>query len=619
MTDAAWPDALLAAAVLAVDPATTGIRLRARAGPACIAWLDTLRALLPASLPIRRCPPGIDDDRLLGGLDLAATLATGTRVARAGLLAEADGGLLLLPMAERVTPGLAARLAGVLDGGEAALERHGLARGMPAQVGLVALDEGREDDRPPPAALLDRLALDLVLPDAAPAPNPEGLRDAVSSARARLGSVRTADAVLDALCRTALLAGIDSLRAPLMALRVARIVAALAGRDHVSDEDAAVAARLVLAPRAVYLPEAPAPEEPSQAAADPVEAPPPASGDTSHQGASDDADHQGASDGVDQQEAPDGAGQQEAAGGTGETVLEAVRAALPPGLLPRLQPDGGGSPRVSNNTGGRLEARLSGRRAAARRGRPIGVRPGHPSRGRLNLLATLRVALPWQAIRRIETPGQAPVPAIHVHREDFRLTCFAPRLRATTIFVVDASGSSARQRLAEAKGCVELLLADCYVRRDQVALVAFRGRCGELLLPPTGSVVRARRALDGLPGGGGTPLAAGLDAALALAAQLRRGGEAAMLVLLTDGRANVSRAGAADRVQARQDALDAAARIRAAALPALFVDISLRPGEQAAELAAGMGARYLLLPDADAGALSQAVRVGTKGLAFGNR
>ena len=116
---------------------------------------------------------------------------------------------------------------------------------------------------------------------------------------------------------------------------------------------------------------------------------------------------------------------------------------------------------------------------------------------------------------------------------------------ARTISSSDASsgslgGSSALHRLAEAKGAVELLLADCYVRRDSVAVLAFRGRSAELLLPPTRSLVRAKRSLAELPGGGGTPLAAGIDAARELAFAVRRRGDTAVVVVLSDGRANLA-------------------------------------------------------------------------------
>ena len=86
-------------------------------------------------------------------------------------------------------------------------------------------------------------------------------------------------------------------------------------------------------------------------------------------------------------------------------------------------------------------------------------------------------------------------------------------------------------RLGEAKGAVELLLADCYVRRDQVALLAFRGQGATLLLPPTGSLLRAKRSLAGLPGGGPTPLAAGIEAAVTLAGTIRRAGRTPVITL----------------------------------------------------------------------------------------
>ena len=197
---------------------------------------------------------------------------------------------------------------------------------------------------------------------------------------------------------------------------------------------------------------------------------------------------------------------------------------------------------------------------------------------------------------------------VDVRPDDFRVTRFKQRSRTTTIFLVDASGSAALNRLAEAKGAVELLLADCYVRRDQVALLAFRGRGAELLLPPTRSLVRAKRSLAGLPGGGGTPLAAGIDAAAALAEPIRRKGETPILVLLTDGRgqrgARRQRRAAAGRGGcAGGGARGPRGRARGAAARHLA-----QPQPLARQVAAEMGARYLPLPHANAAMLSAAVR-----------
>jgi magnesium chelatase subunit D len=223
---------------------------------------------------------------------------------------------------------------------------------------------------------------------------------------------------------------------------------------------------------------------------------------------------------------------------------------------------------------------------------------------RLNVVETLRAAAPWQTLRRTQSKSER----VHVRRDDFRLTRFKHRSETATIFVVDASGSSALHRLAEAKGAVELLLADCYVRRDQVALIAFRGKAAELILPPTRSLARAKRSLAGMPGGGGTPVAAALDAAGALADGLRRKGLAPTIVVLTDGRANVARDGAGGRERAEADALGAARSCRALRLTALLVDTSPSQSSAAERLAVEMGARYLQLPRADAAAISQLIR-----------
>jgi magnesium chelatase subunit D len=237
----------------------------------------------------------------------------------------------------------------------------------------------------------------------------------------------------------------------------------------------------------------------------------------------------------------------------------------------------------------------------------VGTRLGSPRGGaRLNLIETLRAAAPWQTLRRRAAPQRTGL--IHVHSDDLRISRLQQRAATATIFVLDASGSSALHRLGEAKGAVNLLLADCYVRRDQVAVIAFRGRTAELLLPPTRSLVRAKRSLAALPGGGGTPLALGLEAALRLATQVRRSGATPIVVLLTDGRANITRAGEPGRVQAEADAIAMARQLRAARLTALVVDTSPQPAIAAQRLAAEMAAQYRALPYAGAAALTAAVQ-----------
>ncbi len=536
--------------LLAVDPGL-GACVRAGPGPVRDRFLAGLRAALPEGTPWHRMPAAIDDIALLGGIDLAATLAAGRPIAEKGLLARAAGGIVVAAMAERLPPGTAARIAQALDAG--------------GGLGIVALDEGLDAEERPPAALRDRLALHLDLAAVPPKDAADlGAEDkAWDSARARLAAVTTPPEVIEALAGASLALGIHSLRAPLLALRAARAAAALAGNEAPGEAELALAARLVLAPRATVIP---APAE------DPAEPPPP------------------------NPETGESEGEGDNTGRLADQVLDAARAALPPGLLTAM-------------AAGALRTRESGptgaRQKDAKRGRPVGTRRGDPRAGaRLAILDTLRAAAPWQRLRGA-TAGR-----VQVRRDDFRVRRFAARTRTTTVFVVDASGSAALHRLAEAKGAVELLLADCYVRRDRVAMLAMRGEGAELLLPPTASLARAKRSLAALPGGGGTPLAAGIEAAAALADQVRRGGQTPLAVFLTDGRANIALDGTPGRARAEQDAETAAARLRGLGCPALLVDIGQSAHPFARRIAERMGARYLQLPRADSGALARAVAAG---------
>ncbi|WP_128293869.1 magnesium chelatase subunit D [Afifella aestuarii] len=584
--DPIWGDALLAAALFAVAPAQLGgAAIRSLAGPGRDAWLETLRALLPDEAPMRRVPLHASESRILGGLDLTATLRAGRPVAERGILAAADGGVVVLAMAERMELNKAAHLVAALDAGEVVLERDGLALRTPSHFGVVALDEGLSEEERPPAALMDRLAFHIDLSGAT-------LRDLepsivtaeeVTVAAARYSAVSLSDDALQALCTTAMALGIGSLRAPLLAARAAKAHAALCGEDSVSEVDLQTAARLVLAPRATMIPQIEDPEDESTEEQPPEPQEPPEEAEQK-----------------DESEAKDKP--------LDDVILEAAQAAIPPGLLAMLKM---GLDRHSR--GASAGGKAGAQKQSKTRGRPIGTRQGDLRDGmRLNVVETLRAAAPWQPIRRtargeVLEPGKRPA-RVEVRRDDFRISRHKERSETATIFVVDASGSAALHRLAEAKGAVELLLADCYVRRDQVALIAFRGREAELLLPPTRSLTRAKRSLAGLPGGGGTPLATAIDAAAALADSVKRKGQTPSIVFLTDGRANIARDGEPGRPQAEEDALASARAFRLAGFRAVLVDTSPRPQPKAEKLAGEMAAIYLPLPYADAEGLSQAVR-----------
>ena len=467
----AWADAVRALALFAIDPlGLAGIAVRAAAGPVRDHFLTLLRDALPPGMRVHRLPAHTGDDRLLGGLDLAATLQAGRLVAQKGLLAEADGGVVVLAMAERIQSGVAARLCAALDDKAVILQRDGLSRVLPARFAIVALDEGVEPDERPPASLLDRMAFhvdltevslrDLVDGWSVPSDAGDGCSDVRTcpettkslalmqllargaeltksvngrhsptmtalSDDAPTGALALAQALseegthplntAEAFCRAAMALGIDSLRAPLFALRAAHVAATSCGRGQVTDADVRLAARLVLAPRATRFPphDEPAHAEPAAQS----ESATPDLGEVPHNRFEDQP--------------------------LADVVLDAAMAALPPDLLARL----------ALTDGGRGLAHASGRAGqfvtSAKRGRPVGTRQGEPKGGaRLHLLETLKAALPWQTLRR----QSASSDRLEFRRDDFRIVRFRQRIGTTTVFAVDASGSAAMHRLGRGQG-----------------------------------------------------------------------------------------------------------------------------------------------------------------------
>lgn len=538
-----------ALAALAVDPGgLKGLTFRARMGPARQAFETALRKL-PG--PQHRIHPAITDDQLFGGLNIATSLAEGRPVRDAGL-AETPS-TLILTMAERTPSGLAARLAQLLDAD------HGHA--------LILLDEAAGSDEGAPQALLDRLAFHIEPTEAATPVRLPAAAD-LDAARKRLSCVQVPGDALSQLVALAARFGIHSLRAPTLALRTARALSALDAEPTVTDAHLQEAAELVYPSRATMMP-AEAEEE------TPPDTPEP-----------------------DQADAPDTDGDQSLADLPDDILVSAIAALLPPDILDRLAAK---STRPANASG----SGAGDRRRGNRRGRPLPSRPGRPSaQARIDPIATLRAAAPWQTLRRT---GRNADRALVILPSDIRIKRFEDRSDRLLIFTVDASGSAAVARLAEAKGAVELMLAQAYARRDQVALLAFRGTGTETLLPPTRSLVQAKRRLASLPGGGGTPLASGLMAAGDLAQLARGRGLTPMLVLLTDGRANIPLTGDPDRATANDDATRLAAGLRQQGLSGVLVDTSNRPTDTARSIATALGARYLALPRADAQGISTAV------------
>jgi magnesium chelatase subunit D len=253
---------------------------------------------------------------------------------------------------------------------------------------------------------------------------------------------------------------------------------------------------------------------------------------------------------------------------------------------------------------------------SGQRGRHVRSVPGLPGQGRLDVVATLRAAAPWQAARRAQQPSATANRQVVLRVDDLHIKRYRSKAGTLFCFLVDASGSMALHRMRQAKGAVNALLEQAYVHRDQVALLAFRGERADVLLPPSQSVELASRALEVLPTGGGTPLAAALLNAYQIAEQARsRGIYRTTLVLITDGRPNVPLHFEPDMPRdarlavAREEVQRLAARLQAAGIGAIVIDTQrqfLSRGE-AQQLAAWLGGRYVYLPQGKGEDIAQVV------------
>ncbi|MBC8086593.1 MAG: VWA domain-containing protein [Phycisphaerae bacterium] len=586
-------DLVVAALLLAVAPdQLKGAVLYCESRALGELWIELYQSLLPPLAPGKRIPGNISDERLLGGLDFAATLTRGHAVSDRGLLAEANSGFAVLSGA---TTRLAtyAHVARALDHQGVQLEREGLSETHLTRFAAIVVQT--IDDDAVPATITDRLAFHIPM---APGSHREMLAHVtaaqVAEARELVSQVHVSERALVAMTGAAERLGIVTPRPVLLALAASRAHAALHQRTTLEVEDIACGARLVLAPRGRPAtddsPPAPA-DEPGQ-----TETSAPAQSDANSQSQTPPVDERNDLSGETRET------EQELT----EILVQSASSALPAGLLTAFA----ARSMATRGTNGRAGDNV----LRGVRGRQVGVRRGDPRGGaRLDLVATLRAAIPMQRIRRNARTTGAARP-VELRREDFRIRQCVTPATTTALFVVDASGSSAMQRLAEAKGAVELMLAEGYARRDRVALITFRGTSAQLVLPATHALARARRAISGLPAGGGTPLATALDLAASVLLQLKRSGGQFVTIILTDGRANVGRDGRGGRPRAMEEALGAASVLASVCNNVLWVDTSARSEAPSRDIAQRAGARYLLLPAPNARGLTQAVR-GARGAA----
>ena len=396
-------------------------------------------------------------------------------------------------------------------------------------------------------------------------------RKKISEARNNLATVEVNKRALDYLIASSEMFSISNMHTIFCTLKVAKAICAYKGEKRVSREDINLAISLSMIHKAKQIPEFQQEEKAKSAENERLR----------------DNDESKANN-------------SELNSEDKKMLIDALKISLPNNLIESLLSKNSQTISVTESAGsGERNNNFSA-------GRPIpSISRKYSSDKRIDLMGTLTRAIPWQKLRSSSVTKNRK---IIIYPQDIMIKRFEKQSERLLIFLVDASGSNAIGRLAEAKGAIEILLSDAYAKRDNVALISFSGLKADPLLLPTKSLVTAKKKLSSLPGGGATPLAKGLLEAFKMADAARSRSIKPIIILLSDGRGNITLDGLGDRVKAIEDTTYIASLIKRNAINNIFIDTSRRKTPMADELARELNGHYFQLPMANSSSISKAVQ-----------